>query len=201
LLPGVAQTPSRLAFSRLFDLLNLPKAELAALLLNLRAAQDAALPPESKPNAPAANRAAPLLPQDVDQLVWLGLSARSIDVLRPFITLLPRSGTPVNLNTAPAEVIYASVPRFTLADAHQFVSRRNLSHFAALAKANEAYGQSVETFNPAQHGVSSDYFEVLGQLRIDQTTVQERALVQRQGLDVSTLWRQRSALRSMPPLQ
>ena len=32
---------------------------------------------------------APLVPQQVEQLVWLGLSAQTIAVLQPYITILP----------------------------------------------------------------------------------------------------------------
>jgi len=45
--------------------------------------------------------------------------------------------------------------------------------------------------NDQQHSVTSQYFEVQGRLRIDQTVVEERSVVQREGLTVKTLWRDR----------
>jgi general secretion pathway protein K len=42
--------------------------------------------------------------------------------------------------------------------------------------------------------VASRFFEVQGQLRLDQTTVEERSLLQRDGLSVTTLWRERGVI-------
>jgi general secretion pathway protein K len=46
----------------------------------------------------------------------------------------------------------------------------------------------------AQHAVASRYFEVQGRLRIDQIVVQERSVLQRDGLSVRTLWRDRGVV-------
>ena len=70
---------------------SLPEAELSQLAQGLRAAL-----------APEESARAPLMPQQVDQLGVLGLSAATLARLRPYITLLPER-TPVNLNTAPAD--------------------------------------------------------------------------------------------------
>jgi general secretion pathway protein K len=190
---GKIHEPSRLVFARLFDLLNLPASELATVAENLRLAQDTRA--EGGPNP-----AAPLWPHDADQLAWLGLSPRGIAILRPFITILPVP-TPVNLNTAPAEVIYACVAAYDLADAQRLVRNRNTTHLAALSDATKAGGNAAAQFNDAQHSVGSRFFEVRGQLRVEQTTVQEISVVQRDGLDVKTLWRQRGVAQAAPPLQ
>lgn len=187
---GKIHEPSRLAFARLFELLDLPASELAAMAENLRQAQDTRA--ESGPNP-----AAPLWPQDADQLAWVGLSSRSIAVLRPFITVLPVR-TPVNLNTAPAEVIYACVEAYDLADAQRLVRTRNTTHLAALSDAAKAGGNAAAQFNEAQHSVTSRFFEVRGTLRVEQTTVQEQSVVQRDGLEVKTLWRQRAVAHAAP---
>lgn len=198
---GSIDAASERAFTRLFEMLDLPETELVLLLDKLRLAQGAP--------AGAAVAAAPLdatdtasitlWPQTIDQLAWFGVSARSIAVLRPFITILP-ARTPVNLNTAAAEVIYACVEGFDLADAHRLVRERNLTHLATLSDASKISGKTSAQFNAALHSVSSRFFEVRGDLRIDQATVQEVSLVQRDGLEVKTLSRQRVA-SSSPTLQ
>lgn len=198
---GSIDAASERAFTRLFEMLDLPETELVLLLDKLRLAQGAP--------AGAAVAAAPLdatdaasitlWPQTIDQLAWFGLSARSIAVLRPFITILP-ARTPVNLNTAAAEVIYACVEGFDLADAHRLVRERNLTHLATLSDASKISGKTSAQFNAALHSVSSRFFEVRGDLRIDQATVQEVSVVQRDGLEVKTLSRQRVA-SSSPTLQ
>ena len=42
-------------------------------------------------------------------------------------------------------------------------------------------------------------FEVRGRLRLDQTTVEERSVLQRDGLDVKVLWRERGDRRHPRP--
>lgn len=200
---GKVDAASELAFTRLFELLDLPESELILLLDKLRLAQPASAgAPGGAPVAPVTESeaaSAALWPQTLDQLAWLGLSPRSIAVLRPFVTILPVR-TPVNLNTAPAEVIYACVEGFELADAHRLVQARNATHLATLNDAAKISGKTSVQFNAALHSVSSRFFEVRGNLRIEQATVQELSVVQRDGLDVKTLSRQRVA-SSNPTLQ
>ena len=139
-------------------------------------------------------------PQTLDQLAWVGLSAPTLARLRPFITLLPVR-TPVNLNTAPAEVIFASVAGLDLADANRLVQARTHRHFATLAEASEALGKAAAVLSDSLHSVNSRFFEVQGTLRMDQVEVQEQSVVQRDGLDVKTLWRQRGVAPAKAPLQ
>jgi general secretion pathway protein K len=174
--------PALKAFARLFDQLGLPPAELTVLANNLLLALDSSA-------SAAANDIAPLLPQRVNQLVWLGLSPRSLEVLRPHITLLPVR-TAININTASAIVLYANTPLLDLAQAQQLVSARQVSHFRTLADASKILGDGPAQFNEAQHSVNSRFFEVRGRLRLDQSVVEELSVVQRDGMDVKTLWRE-----------
>jgi len=194
---GKIDVPSQLAFTRLFELLDLPESELSVMTENLRLAQGVST--GSGPTL-SPEDAIPLLPQEIDQLAWLGLSAPSIERLRPFVTLLPVS-TPVNLNTASAEVIFACMEAFDLADAQHLVSARNATHLSALADAEKMSGKADAKFNAAQHSVASRFFEVRGTLRIEQTEVQEQSVVQRDGMDVRTLWRRRGAASVAAALQ
>lgn len=175
-------------FAKLFDLLGLPDAELAQLVENLRFSLDT-----STDNRSGA--LAPLVPQRVEQLVWLGLSQQSVAALAPFVTILPKR-TLVNLNTAPAEVIYASVKTLDLAGARQFVTARSVSQFRTLLDASKLLGPRGEEVTEDIFSVKSEFFEVRGQLRLEETMVLERSLVQRMGpngTDVKTLWRERFA--------
>ncbi|MDQ3058016.1 MAG: type II secretion system minor pseudopilin GspK [Pseudomonadota bacterium] len=186
--------PSLQAFAKLFDILGLPAGEPAALAENLRLALN------TSPDNAAAPQA-PLLPQRLDQLVWLGLSPRSLELLRPYITLLPVR-TPVNLNTASATVLYACIPALDMALAQRLVSTRQSTHFRTLADAAALIGQTATPLNEAQHSVNSRFFEVQGRLRLVQSVVEERSVVQRDGLNVKTLWRERGTQgRQSSPLQ
>jgi general secretion pathway protein K len=175
------------SFAKLFDLLNLKATELNAMAENLRFAADIS------PNNRSGERAS-LLPQRVDQLTLLGLSAASLERLRPFITWLP-SRTSVNLNTASAEVLYASTPGLDLDGARKIVSERNRQHFKSLADVGKLLPTVANQFNEDQHSVASKYFEVTGRLRMvdgaQSTVVIERSAVQREGLNVKVLWRER----------
>ena len=168
--------------AKLFEALGLPPGELAAMTENLRLALDT--------TTTAGNSGSPLLPQRVEQLVWLGLSPASLATLRPYITLLP-ARTAVNLNTASATVLYASIPSLDMAQAQRLVSARQTSHFRTLADVTALTGELKPPLNEAQHSVGSRFFEVRGRLRLDQSVVEEHSVIRRDGIDVKTLWRDR----------
>jgi len=183
--------PDLNAFARLFQLLGLPPAELATLTENLRFARDtrANLGPDTL---------VPLLPQRLDQLAWLGLPSASLARLRPFITLLPLR-TPVNLNTASAPVLFACIDALDMAQAQRLVNARQISHFRSLSDASKVIGGAGVQLNESRHSVNSRFFEVSGRLRQDQATVDERSVVQREGLNVTVLWREQGAQTLQPP--
>ena len=182
---GKVSEPSLKTFAKLFELLGLPPGELQVLVENLRLALDTS--PEN-----AASQQAPLLPQRIEQLVWLGLSPPSLAVLRPYITLLPVR-TPVNLNTASATVLSACIPSLEMGQAQRLVNTRQANHFKTLAEVTAQLGQTAVPLNESQHSVNSRFFEVQGRLRLDQAVVEEHSVVQRDGLEVKTLWRDRGA--------
>ncbi len=195
---GKRDAASYQAFLRLFKHLGLAPLELDLMVDRLVQAQPS--PPTGPSGDATAGRDAALMPQDVNQLGWLGLSAASVEMLRPFVTVLPVA-TPVNLNTAPLEVVYASLPSLQLADARRLVSARATKHLTSLADVSAASGQPLVETDDSSHSVASRYFEVRGQLRIGQTTVQEVSMVQRDGLNVNVLWRQRGVAALNRPLQ
>jgi general secretion pathway protein K len=177
------------ALTKLFDLQGLDIAELLAMAENLRFASDASADNRSQGSAP-------LLPQRVGQLTWLGLSRTSLERLSPFITWLPQR-TPVNVNTASAEVLYASVPGLELDGARKIVAQRARQHYKSLADVGNLVPDLAGQFNEGQHSVASRYFEVTGRLRMadgqQSVVVIERSVVQRDGIDVKPLWRERGA--------
>eukprot|EP01036_Dinobryon_divergens_P025648 gene25648-34220_t len=135
---------------------------------------------------------APLMPQEVSQLVWLGLSPSTAATLEPYVTILPVRTT-LNINTASAEAISASMESLSIANARQLVERRTRAFFKDLAAANAALPSGGTPFNAAQHGVGTQFFEVYGKLRLDRTWVEEHSLLQRNGVTVTTVWRTRGA--------
>ncbi len=193
---GQISAPALARFAGLFERLGLPLGELQRLAQQLQASR-ANPSSSSSPNpGPAA-----LMPQQTAQLVWLGLSPGTVAALQPHITVLPEA-TPVNLNTASAEVLSAVLPGLDLASARQAVTLRQRGHWASLNAAQEALGASGRLLDEKQHSVQSRYFEVQGRMRIDNVVQQETALVRRDGGQVRMLWRVRSPqLRLDAPLQ
>lgn len=175
------------AFARLFALLALPQAQLDTLAENLRFALDTSAENRSSPLAP-------LPPQRVEQLTWLGLPESTVTVLQPHVTILPVR-TPVNLNTASAEVMHATVPGLSMADAQRLVSARERSPLRNVNEAEVAIGAAQGIFAAEQAfvGFNTNYFEVRSRLRLDQLRLEERALVRRDGLEVRVLQRWRTA--------
>jgi general secretion pathway protein K len=185
----------QVALSRLFSVLGLPASELAVLSREwLAAAQVSRAPLGSTHSAPTSGAA--LLPQQVAQLQWLGLSRETVERLTAHVTLLPEV-TPVNLNTASAEVIYASVPGLDMAAAQQFVQQRARAHFSSLSDASKALGG--KTLEARWHTVGSRFFQVWGRLRMEDRTQEETALILRDAGNVSFVWRQKIAGILSPP--
>lgn len=186
LLDGTSlHAPTVRAFTRLWRALDLPPAELAALTHQLELAVQA---PGSTPAGAAAPYQA-LLPQTLEQLVWLGVSPATVQRLAPYVAVLPER-TPVNLNTASPLVLHAAIDKLTLADAQRLAAQRAQKPFKTLADAAQALGSGDWGLNDAQHSVNTRYFEVLAQMRLQQLRVVEKSLVQRDGLSVRVLRRE-----------
>ena len=199
---GQISPPALARFAALFERLGLPLAELQTLAQQLQSSLQASQA-DTTPTKPSTSgqRAGPLLPQQTAQLVWLGLSPSTVAGLQAHITVLPEA-TPVNLNTASAEVLSAVLPGLDLASARQAVNQRQRGHWASLSAVKEALGASGSLLDEKQHSVQSRYFEVQGRMRIDNVVQQETALVRREGGQVRMLWRVRSPqLRLDAPLQ
>jgi len=148
----------------------------------------------SKAWAPAATDNA-IAPHRVADLAWLGIDADAIRRLEPWITLLPRTDTRVNVNTAPAEVIAAAVEGMSLGNAQRLLQERQRNPLRDIAS------QPGRTYFPADPqtnldgvGVSSRYFFVQGRLRLGDRVLEERSLIERRQLDIVVLSRERVSL-------
>lgn len=198
---GQQSTTGRASFAKLFTQLGLPLSELSTLQLQLLRAQQSSAPASNALAATGANAAnatlannAPLMPQQTAQLVWLGLSASTVELLAPYVSVLPEA-TPLNLNTAGPEVIYASLPGLDLAAAQQFVRQRaNRPPLETLEAASKILGPQV---NVQRHSISTKYFFIRGRMRLEDTVQEDLLLVERNGQKVSILWRDR-AVRHQP---
>mgnify|MGYP006267505749 CR=1 FL=1 len=162
-----------LAFERLFSLLGVPNSTLNQLSQGLLAAQ-------------RQGDSAPLMPQSIDELAWLGIPPSTLQTLTPFMTVLPVRTT-VNVNTASVQVLYASIPGLGLSDARRLVDERQRQHWNNLEAFQKSLGRATNL--GTSHSVNTRFFEVIGQLRMPQTRLQERSVVQRDNQDLKVIWR------------
>ena len=174
------------AFTTLFELLALPPEQLETLGQNLRAASvalNAADGPAGAAGAAGAAASAALLPQQLAQLTWLGLAPETLAALQPHVSLLP-TRTPVNLNSASAEVLRAVVPGLTRVDAQRWLALRQ---FKLLQSVGEApLGGALAE---GQYSVNSRFYELRSEVKMGALSVAENVLLQRDGAEVRTLWR------------
>lgn len=133
----------------------------------------------------AANR--PLL--DVAELVLVrGFDSRVRARLGPFVTALPRF-TPVNVNTAPAEVLAAIVDGLQLDDARTLVAQRERAWFRAPQEfvARLPRGLAVSA---ADVSVGSSYFIATMQVSVGGAQASGSALLAREATGwPAILWR------------
>ena len=182
--------PSTLqSFLRLFTALHLPQTELNQLILAFQAASPVS---STSPGSLLANNNPPLWPQRFEHLAWWGLSSGTLQALHPYATWIPDK-TLVNLNTASAQVLYASIANIELSDAQRLVSLRENHPWTSLDQVRLALGKpsSDTTIAETAYQLSTRYFEVLGTIRMNQTILREKSVLLRNSGAVSIVWRDR----------
>lgn len=179
---------------RLCSQVNAPPGTAAAIIAGLREAFPApASPPAPPAQAPseAERESGPLQPAGADQLAWFGLDAETIKRLQPLVVLLPKP-TPVNLNTAPREVIAAMFDGVDLATAERLVQGRKAKPLQDVTADATAYLPNAATqATAARASVTSSFFIITGRLRLEERQLEQRSLIERQGLTIVVLARER----------
>jgi len=135
------------------------------------------------------NAVAPLIMTSVDSLLDVpGFTPAAVARLRPFVTILPTT-TPVNMNTASAEVIAAIVPGMSLSSAQAFVARRQTVFFHNLADvqlALQGAGAPQSSVDSTLCDVNTSYFLVHGRVQHERAVVDRMTLVWRDPLTHTT---------------
>ncbi|MDR5810383.1 type II secretion system minor pseudopilin GspK [Caballeronia sp. LZ019] len=129
-------------------------------------------------NAPVA----PLQMISVDSLLDVpGFSAEAVAKLRKFVTVLPTT-TPVNMNTAPAEVVAAVVEGMSLSQAQAFVARRETVFFHDAGNVQLALtgaGVKSTSIDPSEFDVTTRYFVIHGRVDHERAQLERTTLVYR----------------------
>ncbi len=184
---GKVHAPTLRAFDRLFEQLGLPHGQLDNLVAQLLRAQRAS----TQANGTASPNDSPLWPQEPDQLAWLGLDPRTLMRLRPHTTVLPER-TPVNLNTASGTVLLACLEGLDQAGVQRLLVARSLAPWEALDDVKKAAQLPLLALDSQMVSTNSRFFALTGVLQIEGNTVQEYSVVQRDAMNVKTLWRKRT---------
>jgi general secretion pathway protein K len=132
---------------------------------------------------------APLVMTSVDALLDVpGFTPDTLARLRPFVTILPTT-TPVNMNTASAEVIAAIMPGMSLSSAQTLVGRRQNVFFRNLGDvqlALEASGMPQAAIDTSLCDVNTSYFLVHGRVEHERAELDRTTLVWRDTLTHTT---------------
>jgi general secretion pathway protein K len=138
----------------------------------------------------------PLTPTRVADLAWLGIAPERLAALVPWVEILP-TRTPVNINTAPREVLLAAIEGLDMGGAERLVQQRQRQPFRSREEIVEVLGNGP-TVEPERVNWVTRHFEITGRLRLEDRVLEERSLVQRastaRGAEVIVLRRERVSL-------
>ena len=126
-----------------------------------------------------AHATGPLAINQVDDLLAVpGFTPEIIAKLKNFVIILPRP-TPVNINTASAEVLAARIGTLPLQGAQSFVVGRDRTPLISVAEiANRFPGQPMAV-EPSEVSVRTDFFIVDGKVKLNRAGLEVLALIER----------------------
>jgi general secretion pathway protein K len=112
-----------------------------------------------------------------DLLTVPGFTPEMVERLRPFVIVLP-DPAPVNVNTAPAEVLAALVPNMSVTEANSLVVRRQRAPWRDMNYFSSEIGDS-RPVTPGAADVKSSWFIVTSRIRLDRAALDAEALIHR----------------------
>lgn len=129
----------------------------------------------------------------IDDLLGVkGVSAATVERLRPFVTVLPQP-TPVNANTAPAEVLAARFENLSLADARRLIASRDRAFFKDRTDVQTRIAQLKLQASDAEIAVATRFFAVDGTVSYRRARLRTEALLRREANRVEAVWLREAA--------
>ena len=178
---GSAPANERQRFARVFDALQVPSATLAAIIDWVDS--DAIVEPGGAEDAwyrsaPQPGLAANMPVVRVEELAAVrGVTTRVLGSLARYVTALPENA-PLNVNTAPAELLAASLDGIDAAALAALLASRTEQPFRTLADFHARLPQTATLIGgDALYTVKSRYFLVSVRARQGDTIAQARALI------------------------
>lgn len=180
LCPGGTINPAEVAvFARLLSNAKLDSAlaqATAELMTTSLKKPETATP--NRDNEPSLQ---PMTLDHVDDLLAVpGFTPQMINRLKDFVIFLPRA-TPVNVNTAPAEVLAAKFGVLSLSDATSLVESRNTASFRDIPDFSNRLPGRTLSLSASDASVATNFFLVNGKVRINRAKLEVQALIERNG--------------------
>ena len=122
-----------------------------------------------------------------DLLAVPGFTPAALAAIRNHVVFLPRA-TPVNVNTAPPEVLAARLATLSLAEASNLVDARRSASFRDLNDFAARLPGRPEPPPTSQVAVATSYFLVSGRVTIGEASLQVQGLVERHGPTTHLVW-------------
>ena len=121
-----------------------------------------------------------------------GFNHEIISRLAQFCTVLPEP-TPLNINTASAEVLALTMPGLNTFDIKAIIDKRNAQPFSSVAELGEMLEQNNPDVDNKRLSVNSQYFLVITKIQSGKTTINATTLMKK---DLKgwpkTIWRRYS---------
>jgi len=184
---GTINTDEVAAFAQLLNSEHLDPA-LAQATADLMAA--AQKKPANGTDTGNENQSAPRplnLTQVEDLLAVPGFTPEMLSKLKDFVIFLPRA-TPINVNTAPAEVLAAGIEGLSPADATALVASRDTASFRHIADFAERLPDKSISVSNLEASVTTNYFLVNGKVRMSRAELDMQALIERNGTSSKLVW-------------
>ncbi len=169
------------AFERLLLALRMDSG-LAVLTANMVASTQE--PVTQSPGAGGSDngdgKATTLTMTQVDDLLSIpGFTPESIARLKELVVFLPIP-TPINVNTASAQVMSAKIPGISLSDAQQLVTSRDRAYFRSMTDfaARWVYSNAAAPDSTVVN-TQTNYFIVHGKVRLNRSALDVDALIER----------------------
>jgi len=149
-------------------------------------AMAAAWPGKSGASTDSAGQPMPFTQVD-DLLAVPGFNPQALAKLKEFVILLPRV-TPVNVNTAPPEVLAARIDTLSVSDANVLVGMRKSASFRDVADFLQRAPGKPSNVSGNEIAVASSYFLVNGNVRMNRASLAVQTLIERNGVNTRLIW-------------
>ncbi|WP_426340884.1 type II secretion system minor pseudopilin GspK [Pseudoduganella sp. S-14] len=180
-------------FARLLQILQLDPALAKVVAIQVARSEGAGLlqqPPGSAPTPdveavpPGSGQPMKMLRAE-DLLSVSGFDQKAIDRLRDFVVVLP-AATPINVNTAPAEVLAALI-NGSVSEGQNLVVARKRAPFLNVSNFKQNAGKAP-LLQDSDMDCRSDYFLVMSRVKLDRAELVSWSLIHRDQNGTQVVW-------------